>query len=66
MLTGAPCSVASRDYRMTAGSTSVPKRTHQAGRTLRRPCQTALGSRVVTSWTIHALPSGSSKEKNDP
>jgi hypothetical protein len=24
------------------------------------------GSRVVTSWTIHVLPSGSLKEKNDP
>ena len=24
------------------------------------------GSRVVTSWTIHVLPSGSLKEKKDP
>jgi hypothetical protein len=29
------------------------------------PCQTRPGSRVVTSWTSHVLPSGSLKEKND-
>jgi hypothetical protein len=30
------------------------------------PYQIRPGSRVVTSWTSHALPSGSLKEKNDP
>jgi hypothetical protein len=30
------------------------------------PHQIRPGSRVVTSWTSHALPSGSLKEKNDP
>jgi hypothetical protein len=30
------------------------------------PYQVRPGSRVVTSWTSHALPSGSLKEKNDP
>jgi hypothetical protein len=29
-------------------------------------CQTRPGSRDVTSWTSHALPSGSSNEQNDP
>ena len=30
------------------------------------PYQVRPGSRVVTSWTSHALPSGSLKEQNDP
>ena len=30
------------------------------------PHQMRPGSRVVTSWTSHALPSGSLKAKNDP
>jgi hypothetical protein len=33
---------------------------------MRMPNQAPRGRRVVTSWTIHVLPSGSLKEKNDP
>jgi hypothetical protein len=33
---------------------------------LRAPDQVRPGCRVVTSWTIHALPSGSLKAKKDP
>jgi hypothetical protein len=33
---------------------------------MRMPYQIRPGSRVVTSWTSHVLPSGSLKEKNDP
>jgi hypothetical protein len=32
----------------------------------RIPCQTRPGSRLVTSWTSHASPSGSLKAQNDP
>ena len=33
---------------------------------VRLPYQMRPGSRVVTSWTNHALPSGSLKAQNDP
>ena len=33
---------------------------------MRMQYQMRPGSRVVTSWTSHILPSGSLKEKNDP
>ena len=33
---------------------------------MRMPYQIRPGSRVVTSWTSHVLPSGSLKEQNEP
>ena len=39
---------------------------HGADLWLRAPDQVRPGRRVVTSWTIQALPSGSLKAKKDP
>jgi hypothetical protein len=50
-------------------STGSATRARDRGRPremMRMPSQTRPGSRVVTSWTSQALPSGSVKEQNDP
>jgi len=41
-------------------------RLHTSSPRKRRGTQIRPGSRAVTSWTSHELPSGSLKEKNDP
>ena len=51
---------------VSSGS-AAPKWVSASGQAARRmPLQTLPGIRVVTSWTSHALPSGSLKEQNDP